>query len=76
MDIKNKNILDKFSKSSKLSKHNQLISTSFLRTIESSQINKLNSNSENNNQQKDVDEIVLKYLNLKNKLNILWNKAD
>lgn len=51
---------------------------SFLKT-EPESTNNLNQNInlENINiKQKEVDEIILKYLNLKTKLNELWNKFE
>ena len=46
--------------------------TSFLKTVQSSE---LNINSSNNNiKEKEIEEIVSKYLNLKKKFNLLWNK--
>ena len=48
--------------------------TSFLKTIESSEID--NISLTNNIQDKQVDEIVSKYLDLKKKINLLWNKID
>ena len=48
--------------------------TSFLRTIESSQIDitSLISGVQN----KQVDEIVSKYLDLKKQINLFWNKVN
>lgn len=47
--------------------------SSFLKT--ESIINNDNQN-EPNSKYKEVDEIILKYLEIKNKLNELWNKLD
>lgn len=48
--------------------------TSFLKTIESSEldINLFNDNIK----EKEIEEIVSRYLNLKKKFNLLWNKID
>lgn len=48
--------------------------TSFLKTVQSSEldINLLNENIK----EKEIEEIVSKYLNLKKKFNLLWNKLD
>ena len=35
-----------------------------------------NKNEQTNIKHKEVDEIILKYLEIKNKLNELWNKLD
>lgn len=48
--------------------------TSFLKTVE---ISEFDINSLNNDiKDKDVEEIVFKYLNLKKKINLLWNKIN
>ena len=67
-------------KTCKTNKYND-ITSSFLRTeLESSEHSVCldnqgyrNKNQKNQNQN-DIDEIMLKYLNLKTKLNGLWNK--
>jgi hypothetical protein len=48
--------------------------TSFLKTIQSSEldVNLLN----NNIKEKEIEEIVSKYLNLKKKFILLWNKIN
>ena len=49
------------------------ITTSFLKTIKSSEINKKNDEII---PQDDVEIIINKYFTLKNKLNSLWNKLS
>ena len=72
---------NKTNKTDKTNKTNNLTS-SFLKTEpESSGYPTLSNeqcynNNKSNKIQKDVDEIMLKYLNLKTKLNSLWNKFD
>jgi hypothetical protein len=46
--------------------------TSFLKTIESTSVNK--TSSTNNIQDKEIDEIICKYLDLKKTINLFWNK--
>jgi hypothetical protein len=48
--------------------------TSFLKTIESSQIN--DTTLIDDLKDKQVDEIVNKYLDLKKKINLFWNKVN
>jgi len=48
--------------------------SSFLKTVESSEID--NISISNNLKDKQVDEIVSKYLDLKKKINLFWNKID
>ena len=48
--------------------------TSFLKTVE---ISELNINSMTNNiKDKQVEEIITKYFDLKKKINLLWNKIN
>ncbi len=53
---------------------NSINTTSFLQTVKisSTDINTLTHTKEHG--QKDIDEIITKYLNLKNKINLLYNK--
>lgn len=67
------NLLKSNSFNKKPKKDLPIETTSFLRTFESSE---LDINSNNNNQDKEIEEIVSKYLNLKKKFNTLWNKID
>ena len=56
-----------------------IITTSFLKTEpETSNLSQdLSQKSQTQNiKQKELDEIMLRYLNLKTKLNNLWNKLD
>ncbi len=68
-EYSNKDNIDKLS--SNISK------TSFLKTEPETQNYLNNQNNENTDiKQKEVDEIVMGYLNLKTKLNKLWNKLE
>jgi len=49
--------------------------TSFLKTVRTSDIDQL-SLTQTKFEQKDVEEIIIKYLNLKKKINLFWNKID
>ena len=51
-----------------------ITNSSFLKT--ESIIDNNNQNELTNIKHKEVDEIILKYLEIKNKLNELWNKLD
>lgn len=51
-----------------------LETTSFLKTIESSQID--DTSLIDGFKDKQVDEIVSKYLDLKKKINLFWNKVN
>lgn len=62
---------DKKNKDKMISSNNK---SSFLQTISSTEMNNLISN--NNTQKNDMEEIYVKYINLKKKINILWNKFD
>ena len=66
-------------KDTSLGKNNQnqnknIETTSFLRTVESSEIDITSLN--NNINDKQVEEIVSKYLDLKKQINLLWNKIN
>jgi hypothetical protein len=64
-------------KDTSLGKNNQnknIETTSFLKTVESSEIDITSLN--NNINDKQVEEIVSKYLDLKKKINLLWNKIN
>jgi hypothetical protein len=66
----NKNINNKY----KNNNNNTFETTSFLKTVQTSE---LDINSVNNNiKQKEIEEIVSKYLDLKKKINLLLNKID
>jgi hypothetical protein len=54
--------------------NNNIETTSFLRTIESSEI--YISSLIEGIQDKQVDEIVSKYLDLKKQINLFWNKVN
>ena len=60
-------------KSKNINQDNSINTTSFLKTVENTDIN---LTSQKEFQQKDIDEIIIKYLNLKKKLNLLWNNID
>ena len=78
MEYHNKKIKSKNTKhdtnantiSNTISNTNSFLKT--LETIDNNQISVLNTDY----RQKDVDEIIIKYLNLKKKLNLMWNNID
>lgn len=50
--------------------------TSFLKTVQSSELDNNSSNNNIKEKEKEIEEIVSKYLDLKKKINLLWNKID
>ena len=49
------------------------LTTSFLETLETTEINKIISDTKVEN--KDIEEIIIKYLEIKKKINLIMNKT-